>query len=182
MSSIFSVSSTTNPYPVQPFSKNGIQQVGNNLLAIGNALQSDQLSDAQTALATFQQSVTANLHSTATQLFSANNQANSAYQTLVSDINSGNSSGAQQAYSNLLAALQKAPTNQAPQSAHHGHHHHHHHGSGSSTASVSSTSSTSTTGSSGGIASGSATDDDGTVKEVRLTRPPEYFTSTSHLP
>lgn len=163
MSSVSGVSSTTSPCWPQPNSKYGITQVGNDLLAIGTALQSGTSSDAQTALATFQQSVTTNLQSTATQLFSANSQASTAYQTLVTDINSGNSSGAQQAYSSLFAALQSAQTGQGTQSAHRAHHHHHHRGaeSSSTTSSSSSTSSSSTTASSVAANSSSATDSDG---------------------
>lgn len=174
MSSISSVSSSTSPNVTQPANRNPFAQIGSDFLAIGSALQSGTLTDAQNALATFQQSVSTNLQNTAAQLFSGNSQASSAYQNLVNALNSGNSSGAQQAYSNLLGAMQSSPSTQATSSAHHGRHHHHH-GAGSSTtsASASSTSSTGTSqgagsSSTGGTNSGSATDRDGDNDESSL--------------
>jgi len=154
MSSVASVSCVSNPYLVQPVTPNGFAQIGNSLLAIGTALQSGSSAGAQTALANFQQSVTANTPNSASQLFSANSQASSAYQSLVSAINSGDSSTAQQAYSSLLNALQSSQTTPAPQSAHHGRHRHHHHGGGSGNDSTS-TNSTSSTSPTGGTSAGS---------------------------
>jgi hypothetical protein len=174
MSSISSVSSSTSPNVTQPANRNPFAQIGSDFLAIGSALQSGTLTDAQNALATFQQSVSNNLQNTATQLFSGNSQASTAYQNLVNALNSGDSSGAQQAYSNLLATLKNSSSTQATSSAHHGHHHHHHgEGSSTSSASASSTSSTGTsqgTASSfvGGTNSGSATDRDGDNDESSL--------------
>src|SRR5579859_7837314 len=98
MSSISSVSSSTSPYVTQPANRNGFAQIGGDFLAIGSALQSGTLTNAQNALTAFQQSVSSNLQNSATQLFSGNSQTSVAYQNLVSALNSGNSSGAQQAY------------------------------------------------------------------------------------
>ena len=148
MSSVSSVSSSANPYQTQSSSQGVYAQIGKDFLAIGSALQSGSLSDAQNALATFQQSVSTNLQNSASQLFSANDQASSAFQSLVSALNSGDSAGALKAYSNLQAALQNSQTTQAPQSASRGHHHHHH-GGGSSA--ESSSSSTNPNSSSGGL-------------------------------
>ena len=174
MSSISSVSSSASPNVIPPANRNPFAQIGSDFLAIGSALQSGTLTDAQNALAAFQQSVSNNLQNTAAQLFSGNSQASTAYQNLVSDLNSGNSSGAQQAYSSLLAAMKSSSSTQATSSAHHGHHHHHH-GAGSSTSSAS-VGSTSSTGASqgtassfiGGTNSGSATDRDGDNDESSL--------------
>jgi hypothetical protein len=166
MSSISSVSSTTSANPYQPASQTSYSKIASDFLAIGSALQSGTVTDAQTALANFQQTVSTNLSNSAAQLFSGNSQASSAYQTLVTDLGSGNTTGAQQAYSSLLASLQGSGSGQNASSVQHGHHHHHHHsGEGSSvtSASGSSTSSSSTSGTSASSSqtSTTATDSDG---------------------
>jgi len=126
MSSISSVSSTTNLY--QPTNQNGFGQFVQDFQAIGSALQSGDLSTAQSALATFQQDLQGNSQTSSIQPFGKNSQANSDYQNLVSALQSGNLSNAQQAFASLQTDLK---------SAHKGHHHHH----SSNTASSSTTAS-----------------------------------------
>jgi hypothetical protein len=122
MSSISSVSSTTNLY--QPANQNGFGQFVQDFQAIGSALQSGDLSTAQSALATFQQDLQGNSQTSSSQPFGKNSQANSDYQNLVSALQSGNLSNAQQAFASLQTDLK---------AAHKGHHHHH---SSSATAST----------------------------------------------
>lgn len=133
MSSISSVSSATNPY--LPPNQNGYGQFGQDFNAIGSALQSGDLSTAQSALATFQQDLQGNSQTPASQPFGKNSQANTAYQSLVSALQSGNLSDAQKAFGSLQTDLK---------AAHKGHHHHHH----ASSVASSTTPATSTTASS----------------------------------
>ena len=125
MSSISSVSSVTNPYV--PASQNGFGQTVQDFNAIGTALQSGDLSTAQTALTTFQQALQVSTSASTSQPFGKNSQANTDYQNLASSLQSGNLAGAQKAFTSLKTDLQ--PT----QAAHKGHHHHH---SSSATAST----------------------------------------------
>jgi len=129
MSSISSVSSSNPAY--QNYNTSNIKQTIQDFQAIGNALQSGDVSSAQSALTTFQQALatTTNSQSTANQPFGKNSQANTDYQSLVSALQSGNLGTAQQAYSSLQTDLKPA---------HKGHHHHH----GSSTTSPTTTATT----------------------------------------
>jgi outer membrane protein assembly factor BamD (BamD/ComL family) len=117
MSSISSISSATNPY--QTTNQNNIGQFVQDFKAIGSALQSGNLSTAQSALATFQQALPGNSQTSSSQPFGSNTQANTAYQSLTTALQSGNLSTAQQAFASLQTDLKSA------QSAHKGHHHHH---------------------------------------------------------
>jgi hypothetical protein len=114
MSSISSVSSATNPY--QTTNQNGFGQIFKDFKAVGSALQTGDLSTAQSALATFQQDLQGNSQTSANQPFGKNSQANSDYQSLASALNSGDLAAAQKAFASLQTDLK---------AAHRGHHHHH---------------------------------------------------------
>jgi hypothetical protein len=122
MSSISSLSSATNPY--QATNLNAFTQFVNDFNAIGSALQSGNLSDAQSALATFQQDLPGNSQTPNNQPFGNNTQANTDYQSLVGALKSGNLSEAKTAYAGLQNDLQGTDTGKT--------HRHHHHGSGDS--------------------------------------------------
>jgi hypothetical protein len=131
MSNISSVSSATNTYPTPNLS--GFDQAIKDLKSIGTALQSGDLSSAQSALTAFQQAQPAATQAPGSQPFGQNSQANTDYQTLTTALKSGDLSAAQKAFTSLKTDLK--PT----QSAHKGHHHHH-------AASATAASTTSTTG------------------------------------
>lgn len=99
-------------------------QISQDFQALGSALQSGNLSHAQSALATFEQDLQASSQAAAGQPFGKNSQANADFQKLTSAVNSGNLTSAQPAYSSLQSDLK------GTQASFHGHHHHHHHGSG----------------------------------------------------
>jgi hypothetical protein len=120
MSSIASVPSTTNPF--QMVNQNSVNQFVTDFNAIGSALQSGDISSAQSALATFQQDLPANSSTSANQPFGSNSKANADYQSLVGALKNGDATGAQKAFTNLQTDLK---------TAHKGHHHHH--GSGVTT-------------------------------------------------
>lgn len=124
MSSISSVTSATNLY--QP--SNDFAKRFQDFKALGTALQSGDLSSAQSALANFQQTVSGNASTSTTaasQPFGKNSQANSDFQTLTSALQSGDMTGAQQAFTSLQSDLK---------AAHKGHHHHHDQDGGSTSA------------------------------------------------
>jgi len=157
MSSISSVASATSPY--QTTNQSGFSQLVQNFNAIGTALQSGDLSSAQSALTTFQQSVQGSSQATASQPFGKNSQANTDYQSLTSSLQSGNLASAQKAFTSLQKDLKPTQTTQA---AHKGHHHHH---SASATAATTAatTASSSTTNSSTSSNSDSAVGSDGSL-------------------
>ena len=158
------MSSTTNPY--QPTSLNSFSQIVQDFNSIGTALQSGNLSTAQSALATFQQDLQNNSQTSTTQPFGNNSQANTDYQSLTSALQSGDLSGAQKAFSSLQTDLQGAGAGKA-----HKGHHHHGSGGGASTESLinnlttsSSTTSTNSTGTTS-AADGDA-ENDGSILNV----------------
>jgi hypothetical protein len=104
MSSISSVSSTIDPY--QATNQSAFVQFVNDFNAIGNALQSGNLSSAQSALAAFQQDLPGSSQSPSKQPFGNNSQANTDYQGLTSALQSGDLSGAQKAFTNLQNDLE----------------------------------------------------------------------------
>lgn len=118
--SISGISSATNPYLTSL--QNGIQQRNTDFKALGQALNSGDLSAAQQAFAVFQndqQNLFSILQSQGGQqsnLQNGGNQQGNPLQALQQALNSGDLSGAQQAF----AALQ--------QLLNHGHHHQHHTG------------------------------------------------------
>jgi len=139
MSSISSVSSSNPAY--QNYNASNVKQTIQDFQAIGNALQSGDVSTAQSALTTFQQALSnsSNSQSSTSQPFGKNSQANTDYQSLVSSLQSGNLTTAQQAFTSLQKDLKPV---------HKGHHHHH--GSSTTTASTAN-SPASTTGSAGSL-------------------------------
>lgn len=155
MSAISSLSPSTNSYATS--SQNDVAQFIQDFNAVGSALQSGSVSDAQSALATLQQNLPGNSTASASQPFGRNSAANTDYQNLTSALQSSNLSGAQQAFASLQKDLQGTGKG-------HGHHHHHH-GSGSapatsstSTATTTPATSTNSTTASSTIAADDATD------------------------
>jgi hypothetical protein len=145
MSNVSSVSSIANPY--QTTNQNGFGQFLQDFKALGGALQSGNLSTAQSALATFQQDLQSNApaassQTSANQPFGKNTQANTDFQNLASALQSGDLSSAQKAFASLQTDLQATQKG----------HHHHHHGSGSTTQTAPTAS---------GTTANSATDSDG---------------------
>ena len=116
MSSISGVSNTSNAY--QTSTQNSPWQAFKDFQAIGSALQSGDLSTAQSALTTFQQLLPNNPQVSTNQPFSKNSPANTDFQSLTSALQSGDLSGAQKAFASLQTDLKAA----------HKSHHHHHHG------------------------------------------------------
>ncbi len=114
MSSISSVSSVGNSY--QPVNSNGSDPLMKSLRAVSSAVQSGNVADAQSALATFQKQLQGNSPASAHQPFGSNHQANSAYQSLVHSVQTGDLAGAQQAVSSLKTDLRtsQTPTSSPP--------------------------------------------------------------------
>ena len=124
MSSIFgvsSVSSAANPYltGLSTALQAGIGQSIKDFQSIGAALQSGNLTSAQTALAAIQkdfQAVTQSAATTssgtaaATQPFGTNTQANTDFQTLTNSLKSGDLTGAQKAFASLQTDLKAGLT------------------------------------------------------------------------
>ena len=136
MSSISSVSSTTSAYQTTNQSSSG--QFGQDLSAVTSALQSGDLSTAQSAMATLQQNLQDSSQTSATQPFGKNTQANTDFQNLTSALKSGNLSAAQQASTSLTNDLKTS------------HKGHHHHGASATAATPATTAATSATTSTGG--------------------------------
>src|ERR1700691_5361283 len=114
-SSLFNSNSQAVTSPQQQFQKE-FQQ-------LGQALQSGNLSAAQSDFATLQQNSPS---ASATASASSSNPIAQAFSQLGKDLQSGNLSAAQQDFSNIQQDTQ-SPSTQA-----HGHHHHHHGGGGGS--------------------------------------------------
>jgi hypothetical protein len=104
MSSISGLSSTTDPY--QATNLSAFVQFVNDFNAIGNALQSGNLSSAQSALATFQQDLPGNAQTPSNQPFGNNTQANADYQSLAGALQSGDLVSAQKAFASLQNDLE----------------------------------------------------------------------------
>lgn len=115
MSSISGIASTTSVNPYLASNANPVAQAQNDFRALGTALQSNDPTAAQTALAAFQKDLTNNPQASASQPFGKNTQANSDFQNLVSAVQSGNTTAAQKAFSSLTTDLK---------AAHKSHHHH----------------------------------------------------------
>jgi hypothetical protein len=145
--SISSVSSATSP---QAANQNQVNQLAKSFNAIGSALQSGDVSNAQSALTTFQQALQSSSQTTDKQPFGKNAMANMDYQSLTNDLQSGDLAGAQKAFTSLQNDL-TSPSTQSVQSAYIGHHHHHHATATAtnSPATLSSTNGSSTPGSNG---------------------------------
>ncbi|HZL42464.1 MAG TPA: hypothetical protein VFD66_04215 [Verrucomicrobiae bacterium] len=119
--SVSGVSSATNSYLKQIQSQ--WQQQMQDIKTLGSALQSGNLTRAQNAFAAWGQDLQPNTAATTdtTQQnapFGANSQANSDFAALSTALQSGDISGAKQAFASLQKDLQTAGSV-------HGHHHHH---------------------------------------------------------
>jgi hypothetical protein len=119
---VSSVFSATSLY--QPENQALFQQQAQDFNTLASALQSGNLSTAQSAFTSWQQDLTSiappNQQSTQqSQPFGSNSQANSDFQSLSSALQSGDISSAQQAFANLKQDLQSSGSVR-------GHHHHHH--------------------------------------------------------
>ena len=111
------VNSSTNPYLNNV--QTGFQQQIQDFKALASALQSGDLSAAQTAFAAFQKDIQGNSQSPqAAALSDSNSQLGKDFQALQSALQSGDLSSAQQAFATLQQDLKTT------------HHHHHHHHSG----------------------------------------------------
>jgi hypothetical protein len=118
---VSSVFSATSLY--QPENQALFQQQAQDFNTLASALQSGNLSTAQSAFTSWQQDLTSiappNQQSTQqSQPFGSNSQANSDFQSLSSALQSGDISSAQQAFANLKQDLQSSGSVR-------GHHHHH---------------------------------------------------------
>ncbi|MGO9127508.1 MAG: hypothetical protein ACLP6G_21805 [Terriglobales bacterium] len=97
------------------------QQFQQEFQQLGQALQSGNLSAAQSDFATLQQN-SPSTSATASTSASSSNPIAQAFSQLGKDLQSGNISAAQQDFSNLQQDVQSQGTQ--------AHHHHHHHGGG----------------------------------------------------
>jgi soluble cytochrome b562 len=137
MSSISSLSATTSADPTA--NQNTMSQLVQSFKAVSSALQSGDLSSAQSAFPTFQQALQGNSSTASARPFGKNSQANTDYQSLTSSLQSGNLAAAQKAFTSLKNDLQSTSAGGTTQSAHKSHHHHH-----AASATSSSTSATTT--------------------------------------
>jgi hypothetical protein len=144
---VSNVSSTTSPY-YQTIDPSGFQQRRQDFNSLASALQSGDLSSAQSALAAFQKDLPSTSQANASQPFGQNSQANTDFQRLQSALQSGDLSGAQKAFASLKTDFQ-------PAQGAHGHHHHRRAGNaaGSNAGGSSSSSSSSASTSSSALAS-----------------------------
>jgi ribosomal protein S20 len=124
MSNISSLSATTSTDPTA--NQIPMSQLVQSFKAVSSALQSGDLSSAQSAFSTFQQALQGNSSAASAQPFGKNSQANTDYQSLTSSLQSGNLASAQKAFTSLKNDLQSTSAGGTTQSAHKGHHHHHH--------------------------------------------------------
>jgi hypothetical protein len=159
MSAVASVSSPANPYQTQY--QNGFAQTLEDFNSIGSALQSGDLSSAQSALTAFQQDLQGNSQTSSNQPFGQNTKANTDYQSLTSALQAGDLSGAQSAFANLQKDLEGSGRT----------HRRHHHGSddygaADAAASTTGTSSSSTSSTSGTVASTTNTANPNSVFEA----------------
>jgi hypothetical protein len=142
MSSL-SINSVTNPY--QTYGQNSSSQNQSNFQSLANALQSGNLSAAQSAFTSLEQT----FQNQNSQQPGQSNPVSNDIQSLSSALNSGNLTSAQQAFAQLQKDMQ---TQQAS-----GHHHHHHGGGGSQGQAIQSLVSSLSSSSSAGSSSSSTT-------------------------
>ena len=118
---VSSVSSTTNQY--QNTVQDGFTQAFQDFKGIGTALQSGNLTSAQSALTTFQQDLQNSSQTSQknplSQLFSNNNTLNNDLTALQTALKSNDAAGAQTAFKTLTQDMQSSMKTQK------GHHHHH---------------------------------------------------------
>jgi hypothetical protein len=134
------ISATTSPY-YQASDPSSFKQRSQDFKALANALQSGDLSSAQSAFAAFQKDLPSSSQANSSQPFGQNSQANTDFQTLQNSLASGDISGAQSAFTALKKDLKSAGGVQGS------HHHHHHHGSNAAATNSASSTSANTTGS-----------------------------------
>jgi len=122
-------------------SPSNFQQIKTEFQQLGQALQSGNLTQAQSDFTTLSQNLSSASQSSATSTSAAtgNNAVAQAFAQLGQDLQSGNLQGAQQDFTNLQQDLQQNSSQQV--AGHHGHHHHHAESSQSSSSSSSSSSS-----------------------------------------
>jgi len=117
---ISSINSTTNAYQIS--AQNTFNQSFNDFKSIGSAVQSGNLTSAQSALTAFQNDLQSNSgQNPLSQLFSNNSKLSNDLTTLQTALKSNDTSGAQSAFKTLASDMQSAMKTQAP----HGHRHHH---------------------------------------------------------
>lgn len=115
-----SIGSTTNVY--QPATTDGFSQLFQDFTGIGGALQSGNLTAAQSALTSFQSDLQSSTASNPlSNLFNNNPTLNSDLTTLQTAMKSNDTTGAQSAFKSLLQDVQTA---MKTQKGHRGHHHH----------------------------------------------------------
>jgi len=119
ISSIASVSSAAKPYLTDLASAihTNFGQTIKDFQALSAALQSGNLTNAQTALAALQKDFPASLQSAASQPFGNNSQANTDFQNLTSALKSGDLTGAQKAFASLETHLKAAVASTATATA-----------------------------------------------------------------
>ena len=137
-SNLFSAGAAQNKPSAQP-NPSAFQQIKTEFEQLGQALQSGNLTQAQSDFATLSQNISAATQSSGTTTPATNaSPAAQAFAQLGQDLQSGNLQGAQQDFTNLQQDLQQSSSQQA--GGHHGHHHHRTESSQSSSSSSSSSS------------------------------------------
>lgn len=144
--------------PSQSQEQTPAQQARQDYTQLANALQSGNLTNAQSAYAALQQLVQAQTGAngasntnSSTNSTNGNDAITNDFSALGQALAAGDLTQAQSVFSQLQSAVQAAQQlgtsqtqNGTQVAAPHGHHHHHHHGGGSSSQSASSTSTTGT--------------------------------------
>jgi outer membrane protein assembly factor BamD (BamD/ComL family) len=134
-SNLFSAGAAQNTPSAQP-NPFAFQQIKTEFEQLGQALQSGNLTQAQSDFATLSQNISAaNQSSGATTPATNNSPAAQAFAQLGQDLQSGNLQGAQQDFANFQQDVQQSSSQQV--GGHHGHHHHHAESSQSSSSSSS---------------------------------------------
>jgi outer membrane protein assembly factor BamD (BamD/ComL family) len=121
-SNLFSAGAAQNTPSAQP-NPSAFQQIKTEFEQLGQALQSGNLTQAQSDFATLSQNISAATQSSATTTPATNaSPAAQAFAQLGQDLQSGNLQGAQQDFTNLQQDVQQSSSQQV--GGHHGHHHH----------------------------------------------------------
>jgi outer membrane protein assembly factor BamD (BamD/ComL family) len=137
-SNLFTAGAAQNTPSAQP-NPSAFQQIKTEFEQLGQALQSGNLSQAQSDFATLSQNLSAASQSRGTTTPATNNSpAAQAFAQLGQDLQSGNLQGAQQDFANFQQDVQRSSSQQV--GGHHGHHHHHAESSQASSTSSSSSS------------------------------------------
>lgn len=135
-SNLFSAGAAQNTQSSQN-NPSAFQQIKSEFQQLGQALQSGNLTQAQSDFATLSQNLSAVAQSRGVTTPATNNSpAAQAFAQLGQDLQSGNLQGAQQDFTNLKQDAQRSSSQQV--GVHHGHHHHHAESSQSSSSSSSS--------------------------------------------